>query len=755
MLFMSMVLTVFPGMRSYAEEAEGETAAGEESGLQDENSQRLDEVTAMDEDGSIYEIGDANGTVEEDADSEEGMDSGSSIAMFSARSMSPLVVNFNTKGNAVTNYYDETNGISGYTNGAYGADAAYLGTTGDGKIRFMLAGVTGTVDADEVELVSLDTVVDNISYYTVSGGKLVHFVSQNLNSAPASSLNNGPAPSYLSEGTKYYSYDGTYFYTDYAVMLGDYQSGSAGASAVNAGNPFRNYFQFLDMRSATSYSSAQLDSILSTAMANAWVDASSSKLTGTGSSFAVYQNTYNVNALLSMGIAVNESAWGTSWICTEKNNLFGLNAVDTAPGQSADAFTSVDECIRDFMANWMADGYLSSSDWRNHGEYLGNKGGGINVSYASDPYWGEKAAAVVWNLDAAGGSQDYLGTGPTEPDQSETVPEEPAADPSTPEEPAVDTPAAEEPSADPSTPEEPAVNTPAAEEPSADPSIPEEPAVDTPAAEEPSADPSTPEEPAVDTPAVEEPAADPSTPEEPAVDTPAADEPATDPSTSDEPTVDTPAAEEPATDPATPDEPAVNTPAEEEPAADPSTPDEPAADQPTAEATATVAEQKTVSDANTGITVSGKISSDAAVAVQVIEPNTEEYNGYVSAEPVKGRTVLGVYDIELTGTMEGEVQLTFPVGTEYNGRDVIVLHYSDDGTYETINGKVENGQVTILTDGFSTYVVALNDAGSNTDTKGAPQTGDDMQVAVWAALLAFSAVAGAASLGMMRRRTGR
>ena len=47
MLFMSMVLTVLPGMRSYAEEAEGE-AVTEDSGLQDENSQRLDEVTAMD-----------------------------------------------------------------------------------------------------------------------------------------------------------------------------------------------------------------------------------------------------------------------------------------------------------------------------------------------------------------------------------------------------------------------------------------------------------------------------------------------------------------------------------------------------------------------------------------------------------------------------------------------------------------------------------------------------------------------------------
>ena len=107
--------------------------------------------------------------------------------MFAARAFSHKVVNFNTKGNAVTNYTDETNGISGYTNGAYGADAAYLGTTADGRIRFMLSGVTGTVNASEVQLVDYSSVAANVSYYTVSGGKLIHYISQDLNQAPTSS----------------------------------------------------------------------------------------------------------------------------------------------------------------------------------------------------------------------------------------------------------------------------------------------------------------------------------------------------------------------------------------------------------------------------------------------------------------------------------------------------------------------------------------------------------------------------------------
>ena len=334
---MSMVMTIMPGMTSQAAAAEGETEAAV-SELQDENTQRLEEVTAMDEDGSIHEIDDTEGTVDE----EEGV---SGIAMFAARAFSHKVVNFNTKGNAVTNYTDETNGISGYTNGAYGADAAYLGTTADGRIRFMLSGVTGTVNASEVQLVDYSSVAANVSYYTVSGGKLIHYISQDLNLAPTSSVNNGPAPSYLSEGGKYYSYDGHYFYTDYNVMLSDYQSGANGTSAVNAGNAFNNYFQFLDMNLSTSYTGDELDNILNSAMANAGIDPASSKLTGTGNSFVKHQNTYSVNALLSLGIAINESTWGRSSICLSKNNIFGLNAVDSSPND-AYAFPSIDDCIR-------------------------------------------------------------------------------------------------------------------------------------------------------------------------------------------------------------------------------------------------------------------------------------------------------------------------------------------------------------------------------------------------------------------------
>ena len=714
-LFMSMILTVMPGMKSYAAEETGESAAASE--LQDENSQRLDSVTAMDEDGSIYEVGESDGTVDEGT-AEESIEEDGGIALFSARSarsVSTKVVNFNTKANATTEF--SYSGGDGYTNGNYGADAAYLGTDGSGNIKFMLAGVTGTVDASEVELVDYTDVADNVSYYMVSGGKLIHYISYNLNSSPTSSVNNGPAPSYLSDGTKYYSYDGHYFYTDYETMIADYQSGSNGSSAVNSGDAFYNYFQFLDMNSSTNYTGSELDDILESK-----ISSSSSKLLGTGELFVKYQNEYSVNALLSLGIAVNESAWGTSSICMNKNNLFGLNAVDTSPGQSANYFASVEDCIREFMSEWMADGYLSSSDWRNHGEYLGNKAAGINVSYASDPYWGEKAAAIAWELDEAGGSHDYLGisSGNTDDSSSDNT-EVPETDNT----PSIDTGSSD--TQEPSDTEDTSDSTTDTQEPS-DTEDTSDSTTDT-------QEPSDTEDTSDSTTDTQEPSD--TEDKNDSDEKPETEQPSVDDETSG--TADTTEEQKPSE--------TTDTIADQTSEKDEEQTVQNTANTQNAENNSS-ADKETVNafvNADYGIKVSGV--KDGSMSVRAIEPNTDEYDSYVSADPVKGKEILGVYDITVSGTMDGKAQLTFQVGSEYDGRNVIILHFNEDGSYDKYTGTVENGQVTISVDEFSPYVIALDDAEANNV---APQTGDTSSPVLWMALMGVSVSLGV--IVLLRRR---
>ena len=318
-----------------------------------------------------------------------------------ARSTSAqYLVNFNKTNNSSTyvSYTEYSTGKSGYINGTYGADAAYLGTTGNYYI-FMMSGVIGKVKSSDVTLVALSN-VKSYSYYYVSGEKLYHRITGNLSQSKyVSNLRYGKAPSYLSQGTNYFSYDGHYFYTNYTTMISDYTSDSR-AHSVNSNNPYFNYYQYLPLRSTTSYSASDLNSTINGKIS------STSKLKDLGNDFVNNQNTYGVNALLMASIAINESGWGDSSIAKNKNNLFGLNAVDASPSQSANYYSSVSACIKDFAETYMSKKYLNPNGSNYRGAYLGNKASGINVQYASDPYWGEKAANYAYYLGEKLSSKD-------------------------------------------------------------------------------------------------------------------------------------------------------------------------------------------------------------------------------------------------------------------------------------------------------------------------------------------------------------
>ena len=307
-------------------------------------------------------------------------------------------MNFRTKNNEITEFIEQETANPGYTNGAYGADAVYLGSA-NGKYKFMLSGVVGWVKEDEVQVVNLSQ-VKAVSCYEVKDGKLLHHIVQDMTTPGyATSLNNGTAPSYLEPGTVYYSYDGHYFYTHYGVMVQDYRADQR-TNSVNPQEAYYNYFQYLPMRSKSAYTAEELNKALDT------IVKPDSKMKSIGEALVKNQNTYGVQGLLMAGIAANESNWGKSSISQKKNNLFGLNATDAAPGENASQYSSVEACIKDFAKGWISEGYLYPEDYRYHGGFLGNKASGLNVKYASDPYWGEKAANIVWRLDSAMGEKD-------------------------------------------------------------------------------------------------------------------------------------------------------------------------------------------------------------------------------------------------------------------------------------------------------------------------------------------------------------
>ena len=344
------------------------------------------EIECMDEEGNIYYITD------------DVFPSVKSVEYRSARAASDYIVNLRVKKNGtvvtdITTYTEAGTGDLGYLYGLSGTDAAYLGTE-NGKVKFMISGVVGLVNASEVQLVNRNS-VRMVSNYYADGTNIIHKICLNMNSGKSASLKVGPQQPYMKTGATYYSYDGHYFYTDYSVMLSDYRNNSRKRS-INPNQPYYNYYQYLPLRSKTVYSGSQLSNKINARTS------SSSKMWNIGNSMVNNQNTYGVNALLMAGLAANESGWGQSDIAQTKNNLFGLNAVDSSPGTSANSYSSPDACVRNFAEGWMSKRYLNPTNSNYYGGFFGNKASGINVKYASDPYWGEKAANIAWNLDSGG-----------------------------------------------------------------------------------------------------------------------------------------------------------------------------------------------------------------------------------------------------------------------------------------------------------------------------------------------------------------
>ncbi|MEG2995714.1 MAG: dockerin type I domain-containing protein [Erysipelotrichaceae bacterium] len=290
--------------------------------------------------------------------------------------------------------------------GGNATDAAYLGRN-NGKIRFKMAGVIGDIDDNSEVKIVADSPNVYVSFYKVKNGMIYHHYlkgsynsTNNFSNSYYGSAIVGPQQSYMESNKVYYSYDGHYFYSDTTKMLDDYRK-NTNQQAINANQPYYNYYQFLSHRSLSVYDATVYDKFIEN-RGNAI-----SKMLNLGNDFISNQNKYGVNALLMFGVACNESAYGMSSIAQNNNNLFGHSAYDSDPAGSANKYSSPAFSVYYHAARFVSYGYLDPLDWRYEGSHLGDKGSGINVRYATDPYWGEVAAGINYDFDSENGNANY------------------------------------------------------------------------------------------------------------------------------------------------------------------------------------------------------------------------------------------------------------------------------------------------------------------------------------------------------------
>ena len=236
--------------------------------------------------------------------------------------------------------------------------------TKDGRLPVKISGLSGYMNRSDLVAVSSDS--DFIPHYASDGNYLYHELS------PYASIRVAPHSSSMAIGKKYYSADGINF-ENFTV---------------------ENPFLFRDLRKPTNYTAEELDKVYSL------MNIKGSRLAGKGEVFKEAEKRYQVNALYLMAHSALESAWGRSQIAKDKNNFFGIAAYDTTPYDSAKSFDNVDKGILG-AAKWIRENYIDEG--RTH---LGNKSSGMNVLYASDPYWGEKIASIMMTINSKLGEKD-------------------------------------------------------------------------------------------------------------------------------------------------------------------------------------------------------------------------------------------------------------------------------------------------------------------------------------------------------------
>ena len=242
-------------------------------------------------------------------------------------------------------------------------------STANGRIPVQVAGLTGYVNASQVTAIdSNDTFIPD---YVSDGRYVYHRYS------PYTKVMVAYHNANMQVGKSYYSADGINFGT------------------FKLDHPF----QFSNLKSRTNYTAADINRLYSL------MGASDSKLAGKGATFKAAEQRYGVNALYLVAHSALESAWGRSKIAKDKNNFFGISAYDDTPYTSAAKFDNVDSGIMG-AARWINSRYLHNSGYPANGAYLGNKAGGMNVNYATAPYWGESIASIMFSANEKLGRKD-------------------------------------------------------------------------------------------------------------------------------------------------------------------------------------------------------------------------------------------------------------------------------------------------------------------------------------------------------------
>ncbi|WP_107841732.1 S-layer homology domain-containing protein [Metasolibacillus meyeri] len=276
-----------------------------------------------------------------------------------------------------------------------GSELKYFGS--NDKYAIVQAGDTkGYAKLSEITLTPT-SLIKGRDYYYVANGMLSHKLYDHIKQAFIGEYVMGEAPSFMAAGVHYYGTDGVHFYNANDQLVGQHYQ----------------YFQFASLRQPTNYTAEELDYMIHTILEERRTLApryanilTESRLLGLGQFLKTMEQEHRVNALFILATAIHESDYGMSTHALQKNNIFGIRVFD-ANEAAGSTYATPNDSVLAFINQYVNKNYAPQSGGYAKGAVPGNKTTGMNVHYASDPFWGSKIAGHMYRLDIRFGRKDH------------------------------------------------------------------------------------------------------------------------------------------------------------------------------------------------------------------------------------------------------------------------------------------------------------------------------------------------------------
>lgn len=140
---------------------------------------------------------------------------------------------------------------------------------------------------------------------------------------------------------------------------------------------------------------------------------------------------------------------------------------------------------------------------------------------------------------------------------------------------------------------------------------------------------------------------------------------------------------------------------------------------------------QTLTDPGTGISLSGYLSPGAYLTVSDLALGTGAAEQAIRQQ-INDSSYLYILgkDIRLTGDYSGLLTITLPLGSQYTGKTVSILHARQNASLSTYSETVQEGKVTLTVDSLSPFAVFQEKSQDQI-----PATGADGFLPLWGTLL--------------------